>query len=80
MNYGAEITVNTNGMSPLMTAAERKNHEVVEYLIKHARVSLGEEIEAFELLGASYANDKRNYCLTKAHQYLSKAMELRYYI
>lgn len=35
-------------------------------------------IDTFELIGASFANDKDNYDLSKAYLYLYKAMELRY--
>jgi Fem-1 family protein b len=35
-------------------------------------------IDTFELIGASLANDKDNYDLSKSYLYLYKAMELRY--
>jgi Fem-1 family protein b len=35
-------------------------------------------IDTFELIGASFANDKDNYDLSKSYLYLYKAMELRY--
>ncbi|XP_017759150.1 PREDICTED: protein fem-1 homolog B [Eufriesea mexicana] len=78
LTYGADISKNVSGMTPLITAAERTRAEVVEYLIKHVRVSREETIDAYELLGASYANDERNYCLTKAYKYLWKAMKDRF--
>jgi Fem-1 family protein b len=37
-----------------------------------------EKIEALELLGASYANDKDNYDLSKAYEYLHRTMVMRY--
>ncbi|PSN51229.1 Protein fem-1 B [Blattella germanica] len=49
------------GMSPLIAAAERTRADVVEYLVTRPEVSQEERIEALELLGASYANDKDNY-------------------
>ena len=65
------------GMTPLMTAAERTRADVVEYLVTLSEVSNVERIEALELLGASYANDKENYCLQLAYLYLHTAMEMR---
>lgn len=78
LKYGTKMTKNVSGMTPLITAAERTRAEVVEYLVQREEVTKEEIIDAYELLGASYANDKDNYCLTKAYKYLYKAMELRY--
>lgn len=78
LKYGAQMIKNVSGMTPLITAAERTRAEVVEYLVQRREVTKEEIIDAYELLGASYANDKDNYCLTKAYMYLYKAMELRY--
>lgn len=64
-------------MTPLLAAAERTRAEVVEYLIMRPEVTLEQKIDALELLGASYANDKDNYCLELAYQYLHQTMELR---
>lgn len=36
-----------------------------------------QKIDALELMGASFANDKDNYSLNKAYHYLMLAMELR---
>lgn len=77
LKYGAQMIKNVSGMTPLITAAERTRAEVVEYLVQRREVTKEEIIDAYELLGASYANDKDNYCLTKAYMYLYKAMELR---
>ncbi|CAL1674637.1 unnamed protein product [Lasius platythorax] len=78
LKYGTKMTKNVSGMTPLITAAERTRAEVVEYLVQREEVTKEEIIDAYELLGASYANDKDNYCLIKAYKYLYKAMELRY--
>lgn len=64
-------------MSPLLAAAERTRADVVEYLVTRSEVSHQEQIEALELLGASYANDKDNYCLELAYHYLHRTMEMR---
>ncbi|KAL0278710.1 UNVERIFIED_CONTAM: hypothetical protein PYX00_000453 [Menopon gallinae] len=78
LEYGAAIIKNQDGMTPLMTAAERTRADVVEYLITRPEFTKEERIEALELLGASFANDKDNYCLEKAYHYLYTAMKLRY--
>ncbi|XP_033322201.2 protein fem-1 homolog B [Megalopta genalis] len=81
LKFKAEMTKNNNGMTPLMIAAGRTRSKVVKYLIKWTPVSTEEIIDAFELLGASYANSaahKDNYPLLKAYKYLRKAMELRF--
>ncbi|XP_012285319.1 protein fem-1 homolog B isoform X2 [Orussus abietinus] len=78
LNYGTKMTKNVNGVTPLITAAERARREIVECLVELDEVTKEEVIEAYELLGASYANDKDNYCIDRAYKYLQKAMTLRY--
>ncbi|XP_003697660.1 protein fem-1 homolog B [Apis florea] len=78
LKYGTNMTKDTNGMTPLTVAAERTRAEVVEYIIKNVKLTKEETIEAYELLGASYANDERNYCLILAYKYLWKAMKYRF--
>lgn len=80
LNYGAKFYSNDIGMTPIKSAAERTRHKVVEYLTKidKPEISREEQIEALELLGASYANDKENYNIIKAYKYLRKGMSLRY--
>ncbi|XP_015127135.1 protein fem-1 homolog B [Diachasma alloeum] len=78
LKYGATITKNVSGMTPLIAAAERTRANVVECLISENVATKEEVIEAYELLGASFANDKDNYCLTTAYKYLHKAMKMRY--
>lgn len=77
LKYGTKMTKNVSGMTPLIAAAERTRAEVVECLVKREEVTKEEIIDAYELLGASYANDKDSYCLIKAYKYLHKAMQLR---
>lgn len=73
---GAEISVNEHGMSPLLCAAERTKSEVVEYLITLPDFSKEKQIEALELLGASFANDKDSYNIDLAYSYLHRAMKV----
>ncbi|KAJ8681326.1 hypothetical protein QAD02_017113 [Eretmocerus hayati] len=78
LNHGAKMSKNNKNMTPLITAAERAGAEVVECLIEHEDVSIEDKIDAYELLGASFANDKGHYCLQKSYTYLHKAMILRF--
>ncbi|KAF7989575.1 hypothetical protein HCN44_008249 [Aphidius gifuensis] len=78
LKFGAKIMKNEIGMTPLIVAAERTRSSVVETLVDDKYATKEEKIEAYELLGASFANDKDNYCLTKAYYYLHEAMKLRY--
>ena len=57
----------------------RCQEDVVEYLLTHVdeRQDL-KQIDAYELLGASFANDKDNYDLVKAFYYLAKGMSERW--
>lgn len=75
LKFGAKIMKNAIGMTPIIVAAERTRSTVVGILIAYATIE--EKIEAYELLGASFANDKDNYCVAKAYHYLHQAMELR---
>ncbi|XP_076259680.1 protein fem-1 homolog B isoform X1 [Rhynchophorus ferrugineus] len=78
LEYGAKFFCNDSGMTPIKCAAERTRHVVVEFLIDRPEISKEERIEALELLGGSFANDKENYNIRKAYKYLHQAMELRY--
>lgn len=75
LRYNATFCVNDVGMTPIRAAAERTRSDVVEFLLD--KVSQEEKIEALELLGASYANDKENYDIVKAYHYMHMSMELR---
>ena len=76
LENGAKITVNEQGMSPLLCAAERTKADVVEYLLTRREFSREERIDSLELLGASFANDKDSYNLEKAYLYLYRAMKV----
>lgn len=78
INHGALMLKNDNGMTPLMVAAECAQAEVVEYLTNTKECELMEKIDAFELLGATFANDKEHYDLSKSYQYLNKGMVERF--
>jgi len=75
-------------MTPLIGAAERTRVAVVRYFVDRYKpsendgpdriITKEQKIDALELLGASFANDKDNYCLELAYHYLHRAMKLRY--
>ncbi|XP_073999776.1 protein fem-1 homolog B isoform X2 [Rhodnius prolixus] len=78
LKYGARLITTVSGMTPVLAAAERTRADVVEYLLMKCELTLEQQIDALELLGASFANDKDNYNLTRTFHYLQKAMLLRY--
>lgn len=61
----------------MMAAADRCMDEVVLYLLQVLQVTRLERILAYELLGASCANDKDFFSLGKAYKYLRIGTELR---
>ncbi len=70
---------NKYGLTPLMSAAEHCQEAVFAYLLaKCPDLDLEGKIQALELLGASYANDKDHYSLEKCYTYLSQGMKMRY--
>lgn len=71
---GAKVSLNEQGMSPLLCAAERTKAGVVEFLLTRPEFCREERIEALELLGASFANDKDSYNLELAYSFLHRAM------
>lgn len=78
LEHGAQLSKNSFGMTPLNSAAERTKGNIVEYLVSTDHASEMEKIEALELLGASYANDKDNYSRERAYHYLTWAMRERF--
>ncbi|XP_042608855.1 protein fem-1 homolog B [Cyprinus carpio] len=74
----AAMVVNGHGMSPLKVAAESCKADVVELLLSHADCDVHSRIEALELLGASFANDRENYDILKTYHYLYLAMLERF--
>ncbi|XP_059392921.1 protein fem-1 homolog B [Carassius carassius] len=74
----AAMVVNGHGMSPLKVAAESCKADVVELLLSHVDCDVHSRIEALELLGASFANDRENYDILKTYHYLYLAMLERF--
>ncbi|XP_028921258.1 protein fem-1 homolog B [Ornithorhynchus anatinus] len=78
IRWKAAMAVNGHGMTPLKVAAESCKADVVELLLSHADCDRASRIEALELLGASFANDRENYDILKTYHYLYLAMLERY--
>lgn len=78
VQYGAGMFLNDSKMTPLMVAAECGQANVVEYLTSTQVCNREEKVAAYELLGASFANDKEQYDIEKAYEYLHKGMKERY--
>lgn len=74
----AAMVVNGHGMTPLKVAAESCKADVVELLLSHPDCDVQSRIEALELLGASFANDRENYDILKTYHYLYLAMLERF--
>ena len=79
-SHGATLVRNEAGLTPLATAAERCQAEVVEVILAlwAKDISRRDRIDALELLGASLANDKENYNAERAYDYLVLGMEARW--
>lgn len=78
LSHGAKITKNEHGMTPLIAAAERTRSDVVEFFISRPDVTREENVDALELLGASYASDKDNYNIDLAYKYMMQGMQERF--
>ena len=79
LDHGARLQENEYGLTPVLSAAERIHEDVVQLFIDRPGLLKKEEIiTVFELMGASFANDKDNYSIQKAYVYLMRAMEMRY--
>ncbi|XP_047003498.1 protein fem-1 homolog CG6966 isoform X1 [Schistocerca americana] len=59
--HGAQMDVDSYGMTPLLAASVTGHTHIVEYLIKLPNlVSRHERVDALELLGATYVDKKRD--------------------
>lgn len=76
--HGATMCANDQRMTPLSIAAETGRADIVEYFISRPECCKLDRVEALELLGASYANDKDNYDVSKCYRYLWLAMQERF--
>ena len=62
LDHGSRMEPNKHGMTPLnKAAAERYQAVMVDFLIDRPENSVEQQIEALELVGASFANYTDNY-------------------
>ena len=78
VNAGASMLKNDQGMTPLHMASEAGSADIVEFFVNHPKCSRKDRVEALELLGASYANDREIYDMDKCYHYMWLAMQERY--
>lgn len=78
VSYDARMLLNDQKMTPLYIAAECGRAAIVEYFISETLCTKLEKIESLELLGASFANDKDYYDISKCYHYLWYAMQERF--
>ncbi|XP_033634101.1 protein fem-1 homolog B-like [Asterias rubens] len=78
VQHDAKMLKNEHGLTPLMVACDNGMAEVAEFLMSLPEVSKTEKIQALELLGSSYANDKEHYDIAKTYHYFYLAMLHRY--
>ncbi|XP_014475910.1 PREDICTED: protein fem-1 homolog CG6966 isoform X1 [Dinoponera quadriceps] len=77
VEHGAQMDVDSYGMTPLLAAAVTGHTHIVEYLIGMPHLfSRKERIDALELLGATYVDKKRD--MIGALQFWKRAMNERY--
>lgn len=76
LSRGAKFDVDSYGMTPLMAAAVAGHANIVEYIITlSGRVSEKDKMDALELLGATYVDNKKD--MSGAHRFWKRAMDLR---
>lgn len=78
LESGASFLRNSNGVTPLISAADRSRTDVVAYLICENVCSRSDKIDALEILGASFANDKDSYDIRMAYHFLELSMLERF--
>ncbi|CAG0890707.1 unnamed protein product [Cyprideis torosa] len=75
LSHNARMEVDCYGMTPILAAAVTGHNHIVEYLLRNIDISIQEQIDALELLGATYLDKKRD--LYTAAEMWSKALRLR---
>ncbi|VVC26097.1 Hypothetical protein CINCED_3A000901 [Cinara cedri] len=74
---GAVQFKNKRSLTPILVAAERSHYDIVHYLLKKINLTLQAKIKVYELLGASFLNDKDNYNFEEGFSALLTAMKIR---
>lgn len=76
LSKGAKFDVDSYGMNPLMAAAVAGHSNIVEFcLCVPSLVSHKDKIDALELLGATFVDNKKD--MLGAHKYWKRAIDLR---
>ncbi|TRY64792.1 hypothetical protein DNTS_004399 [Danionella cerebrum] len=75
LQYGASMERDGYGMTPLLSASATGHTHIVEFLTQAALTSRTERISAFQLLGATFVDKKRD--LLGALCFWRRAMELQ---
>ena len=72
LGHADPLKKNNTGLTPLMAAAEHCQIPVFDYLFQKCSnlLSKEEKIDALELLGASFANDKDHHNIELCYEYL----------
>ncbi|KAJ7408524.1 hypothetical protein BTVI_59351 [Pitangus sulphuratus] len=76
LEYCAKMEKDGYGMTPLLSASVTGHTNIVDFLTRHKQTSKIECINALELLGATFADHKRD--LLGALKYWKRGMEMRY--
>ena len=74
LSFGAVQVPNFNRLTPLLSASNNSKAELVEYFCSRAECKTEQRIDAYELLGATMANEKPQ----KAYFYMKRGMEERF--
>ncbi|XP_022173057.1 protein fem-1 homolog B-like [Myzus persicae] len=81
IEFNAQQLKNQQSLTPILVAAERTHHNFVYCLIdemSQLNLTREEKIDAEELLGASFLNDKDHYDFQRGYNILVQAMKKRY--
>ncbi|XP_077989051.1 protein fem-1 homolog C-like [Glandiceps talaboti] len=76
LKYKAKMDYDAYGMTPLMAAAVAGHTSIVDYLVLRPECIKQEHIDAYELVGATFVDKKRD--MLGALKYWNLAMEERY--
>ena len=77
LSVGASQLCNNQGLTPLLSASDKCNISVVEYLITRPECTKEQRIDALEFLGASLATSKVE-AIVKGFKYMKRGMEERF--
>lgn len=76
MNSNARVDADRSGITPLIAASVLGEEQIVAYLVKMRDIPKKERIDALELLGATFVDEKND--MTSAVKFWKLAMSQRY--